>query len=763
MTGSLMLRSVATASLWLAFALPASAVRDVGQLDGRERLKLAGTQKKAKRRMPVPLGIDSGGFTVFSEPLVRGALVPSARRSGGWQLGPEGIQQLEAHIADWLRADGTDRPVGSMDEATVVVEDVTIRGKRNKAGTRARLVLRAQVSVQDEAGAAPRTGTYKFKGAGRLAAEQPLPGQIEEGLIPGPSGPVFARYRVVGDEVHIDGDMVLSLDQLRAYRAEAESPFYSAVVTQRRWPGGKVPYVISSEFYRAANAVQLRAIESAIRHWNTNTEIEFVPHRTEESFVMIRTTESGCRATTGRRTPKVPLLASNYVWLAPICSRGAIIHEFGHTVGLFHEQSRTDRDTFITVDFDNILADRADQFDIKGSNVGPYNFRSIMHYSQYSSVAVDTSLPTFTVRRDLPEDAGQIVGQKEELSKGDIAAANYLATGDERIFDNAYSELWHEALGVHTERQKLGDVTGDGAPDLVAFGAGADGGRVYVGRNAGESFDHDGTWLPGFCLGQIDCLVGDVDGDGIADVVEAPSGRVGLSNGSEFRLAAPREIGIGGLHRYFLADVNNDCRSDLVGVYRYNQRIEVYVALSDGEGFAFKSWWGDFDATDYSVGDVDGDGAADLVVSLGDQAYVHPSDGSAFGPGQDWWPSNARIGATENFRMADVDGDGLSDMVRLSPDSYEHAARVMITISDGFEFRADLPNYHEYDCKSQFGCELADVDGDGLVDLVDAVSDLENPTPTHAAGEVYVSRSTSFITNLDFPRKPVSSLTCGQP
>jgi len=152
-----------------------------------------------------------------------------------------------------------------------------------------------------------------------------------------------------------------------------------------------------------------------------------------------------------------------------------------------------------------------------------------------------------------------------------------------------------------------------------------------------------------------------------------------------------------------------------------------------------------------------------LAVVLGDTAYVHPSDGSAFGPGQDWWPGYAPRIATDNFRMADVDGDGLSDMVRLSPDSPEHSARVTITISDGFEFRADVPNYHEYDCKSQFGCELADVDGDGLIDVVDAVSEVENPTLTHAAGEVYVSRSTSFITDPIEGRAVSTALACGRP
>ncbi|MBK9037913.1 MAG: hypothetical protein IPL83_01935 [Bdellovibrionales bacterium] len=63
------------------------------------------------------------------------------------------------------------------------------------------------------------------------------------------------------------------------------------------------------------------------------------------------------------------------------CGLAADVHEILHALGFWHEQSRTDRDTFVEILYENIVEEYKDQFDIlPGVILGAYDFNSIMHY-----------------------------------------------------------------------------------------------------------------------------------------------------------------------------------------------------------------------------------------------------------------------------------------------------------------------------------------------------------------------------------------------
>ena len=66
-----------------------------------------------------------------------------------------------------------------------------------------------------------------------------------------------------------------------------------------------------------------------------------------------------------------------------------ILHEMYHAMGHMHEQSRSDRDTYIDVFYDNAGSKGA----VKKSNtvdLNPYDLESVMHYSLYVSGLVST-------------------------------------------------------------------------------------------------------------------------------------------------------------------------------------------------------------------------------------------------------------------------------------------------------------------------------------------------------------------------------------
>ena len=224
------------------------------------------------------------------------------------------------------------------------------------------------------------------------------------------------RYGAVNGEALFEGDIVLgSVAEMEAIKEQVENPQsegeLSAVVvlTQFRWPNGVIPFRIDPSLPNQ------QRVTDAIAHWEANTNVRFKPRTNEPDFVTFRP-GAGCSAHVGKRG------GEQFVNLGTACTTGNTIHEMGHAAGLWHEQSRRDRNNFVNINFPNIQPDSVFNFDqhiTDGDDVGGYDYGSIMHYPR-NAFAINPAIDTITPK----PNPGVQIGQRTGLSAGDVAAIN---------------------------------------------------------------------------------------------------------------------------------------------------------------------------------------------------------------------------------------------------------------------------------------------------------------------------------------------------
>ncbi|XP_067456281.1 meprin A subunit beta-like [Thunnus thynnus] len=186
--------------------------------------------------------------------------------------------------------------------------------------------------------------------------------------------------------------------------------------TEQLWDN-PVPYVLEDNLDMNTKGVILQAFEQ----FRLKSCVDFKPRQSEEYYLTVRKDE-GCYSYVSRI-----IESGQVVSIGHRCDRlGTVEHEFLHALGLYHEQSRYDRDDYVTIIWKNIKDGYRDNFQklTPSSSTtfnAPYDYLSVMHYgksffSKNSGITIATKLPQYQDK----------IGQRIEMSQTDVYKLNRL-------------------------------------------------------------------------------------------------------------------------------------------------------------------------------------------------------------------------------------------------------------------------------------------------------------------------------------------------
>jgi hypothetical protein len=187
--------------------------------------------------------------------------------------------------------------------------------------------------------------------------------------------------------------------------AQPEAILQVPVALGQLWDSLPIRYDAS-----AFGGARRQQIDRAARLWNESTGITLFAPGTGISGPHIRLISGdGCSSFVGQSTRQPqPIKLGNG------CTEGAIRHEFGHALGLFHEQSHPDRDQFVTIRWENIKPSARYNFRIATNISKPssYDYCSIMHYGANAFGGGKQTI--------VPKQPGVQIGQRHGPSPMDV-------------------------------------------------------------------------------------------------------------------------------------------------------------------------------------------------------------------------------------------------------------------------------------------------------------------------------------------------------
>ncbi len=170
-----------------------------------------------------------------------------------------------------------------------------------------------------------------------------------------------------------------------------------------------------------------------------------------------------------------------------------------------------------------------------------------------------------------------------------------------------------------------GDLDGDGFADIVT-GAGPGGGphvKVFSGQSGAE-LNSFFPYTPSF-QGGVRVAVGDIDGDGVRDII-AGAGPGGNGHVTAFHAVTGAPLSsffafgptfTGGVH-VAAGDINGDGRADIIVGAEGSSHVKVFSGATGAELQSFFAFPGFSGGVRVAAGDINGAGRADIIMGMGE-------------------------------------------------------------------------------------------------------------------------------------------------